>query len=91
MHRMNHLMTSHPTEPKLPESATDKDCLTVVAWRYTHKGSGADCASTWRWSIDWPGRDVHDEDQLIRLTDAESDLKARDAEIGRAEGGRGKE
>ena len=73
-------MTSHPKEPKLPES------LEVVAWRYTHKGSGADCASTWRWSSDWPGRDVHDEDQLVRLTDHESALKARDAEIERQRG-----
>lgn len=62
-----------------------REALPVVAWRYTHKGSGADCASTWRWTSDWPGREVHDEDQLVRLSDAEAAIaavtKAKDAEI----------
>ncbi|MCY1236211.1 hypothetical protein D9M72_488570 [compost metagenome] len=78
-------MTSHPTEPKLPES------LEVVAWLYYEGEADA---------LPKPGQDVwrsilltlnrHDayknETALVRLTDAESALKARDAEIERLRG-----
>lgn len=73
-------MTSHPKEPKLPES------LEVVAWLYTHRVSGASFAADWCWHVNDAAREFHAETQLVRLTDAESALKARDAEIERLRG-----
>lgn len=61
--------------------------LSVVAWLYTHKISGASAASDWRWPATHAAREFHVETHLVRLTDAQSALLAqaagKDAELQR--------
>ncbi|PLC06353.1 hypothetical protein CY658_04790 [Variovorax sp. RO1] len=73
---------THPTEPKLPESATDKDCLTVVAYLTTDdEGSPAMLFFDQQEAGNYCNPDELPE-ALVRL----SALKARDAEIERLRG-----
>lgn len=62
-------MTPSP-QPESPEP------LKVVAWTYTHKISEAGCVSTWRWPIGHPALELHDEEELVRLSDAEAAIQA---------------
>lgn len=71
---------THPTEVKLPESATVKDCLTVVQQMLPTHAAG--CPAWDYWPCNCGAQPV----SLVRLSDAESALKARDAEIERLRG-----
>lgn len=71
---------THPTEVKLPES------LEVVAWLYHGGPSDGDHARLPKVRIHEPSGSWPICDALVRLSDAESALKARDAEIERLRG-----
>lgn len=67
-------MTYQPHATPEPLATDTREALPVVAWMYTHKISGANHASDWRWHGVDAARQAHDETALCRLSDAEAEI-----------------